>query len=120
MIRQLSISNYETYIFLGNDDEEKNAKRQIIIDVSLRFSQKNNACCSDNIDQTICYSKLIDFIEEKLHGASFNLIEKVAQFLYDEISEYLNDMSISKRIKVIKTSPPVKNLPSVSFTCSDW
>ncbi|MDR0632512.1 MAG: dihydroneopterin aldolase [Holosporaceae bacterium] len=120
MIRQLNISNYETWIILGNDDEEKNAKRSVIIDINIRFSQENNACCSDDIDQTVCYSKLINFIEKKLQGANFNLVEKVSKFLYDEISVYLNDKSVLKRIKVVKTSPPIKNLSSVSFTCSDW
>jgi dihydroneopterin aldolase len=59
-------------------------------------------------------------VDEKLKNADFNLIEKAAQFLYDEISAYLNDETILKRVTVTKSSPPVENLENASFTCSDW
>jgi dihydroneopterin aldolase len=120
MIRQLNIANYETHIVLGNNEYEKHEKRKIIIDISLRFSEKVNACLSDDIDDTVCYAKLINFLEDKLQNAKFNLIERTVQFLYDEISAHLNDESIQKHIKVAKISPPIENLESVSFICSDW
>jgi dihydroneopterin aldolase len=119
MIKQLDM-DYETYIVLGNNDFEQQKKRKIIINVSLRFLKKNNACRSDDINDTICYSQLIDFINQKLQNAKFNLIEKAVKFLYDEITEYLNDETILKSIKITKPDPPVENLKSAAFICSEW
>ncbi|MDR0678190.1 MAG: dihydroneopterin aldolase [Holosporaceae bacterium] len=120
MIKQLNIQNYTTYFTLGNEASEKRRKRKIIIDISLRFLEKNNACISDDIDETVCYSQLLDFIDEKLKNVKFNLLEKVTQFLYEAISEYLDNVSILKRVEVTKPYPPVKNLANASFICSDW
>ncbi|MDR2724345.1 MAG: dihydroneopterin aldolase [Holosporaceae bacterium] len=120
MIKQLNITNYEMYVILGNDDSEKHKKRKVIINICLRFSKKNKACCADDIDETICYAKLINFLDTRLRNAKFNLLERMTQFLYDEISSYLGDSSILKRIEVIKTAPPIDNLGSASFICSDW
>jgi dihydroneopterin aldolase len=120
MIRQLNIIDYKTYFTLGNEDSEKFVKRRVIINISLRFLEKNNACISDNVDETVCYSQLLNFIDEKLENAKFNLLERAAQFLYEIISEYLNDASVLRRVEIIKSYPPVKNLQSASFICSDW
>jgi dihydroneopterin aldolase len=119
MIRQLDIRDYEVYAILGNDAEEKLKKRKVNICISLRFSKKNIACRTDNIENTICYVALVNFLDDKLQNAEFNLIEKMAQFLYDEISAYLNDASILKYVQVTKVAP-IKNLGSASFICADW
>ncbi|MDR2645566.1 MAG: dihydroneopterin aldolase [Holosporaceae bacterium] len=119
MIRQLNIANYETYVILGNDPVEKLEKRNVNVHISLRFSQNNIACRTDNIENTICYAALVNFLDDKLRNAEFNLIEKMAQFLYDEISAYLNNASILKHVQVTKVAP-VKNLGSASFVCADW
>jgi dihydroneopterin aldolase len=120
MLRRLEISDYETRIFLGNNEDEKLERRKVIISISLIFSEKNDACGSDDLGGTVCYSKLLNFVNEKLKDASFNLMERIAQYLYDEISKYLNDVKILKRIEIKKPSPPVENLKSASFICSDW
>ncbi|MDR1982703.1 MAG: dihydroneopterin aldolase [Holosporaceae bacterium] len=120
MIKQLNITNYETYFVLGNNSSEKRKKRKVIINVSLRFPEKNDACNSDSVDDTVCYSQLLAFIDEKLQNAQFNLLERATQFLYEAISEYLNTPSILKRVEIMKPRPPVKNLLDASFICSDW
>ena len=119
MIRQLNIINHEIYVILGDNDFEKHEKRKVVINLCLRFSKKNNACHNDNIDETVCYEKLTNFLDAKLKNTKFNLIERMAQFLYDEVSSYLNDSSILKRIEVIKISP-CTDVKSASFVCSDW
>ncbi|MDR2157834.1 MAG: dihydroneopterin aldolase [Holosporaceae bacterium] len=119
MVRQLNM-RYETDIILGNEDFEKREKRRIIVDICLRFPKKNRACSSDNLGDTICYAQLSNFINDKLQNSDFNLIERVADFLYEEITFYLNDKTILKRIKVAKPEPPVNNLESASFIYSDW
>ncbi|MDR3186893.1 MAG: dihydroneopterin aldolase [Holosporaceae bacterium] len=119
-VRQLNINHHQTYFILGNEALEKLEKRRVIINVSLRFPEKNLACHSDNLADTVCCSELVELMEQKLKGRKFNLVERVAQFLYEEISIFLKNDDILKRVEVIKPAPPVKNVESVSFCCSDW
>ena len=120
MIRQLNLSNFETYFILGCVDFEKNEKRRVLLNISIRFCDDVEACENDALDDTICYASLALFINEKLENASFNLIERAAQFLYAEITNYLGDKKYMKSVEVIKPQPPVTNLESASFVCSDW
>jgi dihydroneopterin aldolase len=119
MIKQLNITGYETCVILGNEDFERREKCRVMIDVSLRFSEENEACKSDNLDDTVCYSNLVIFIEEKLECTEFYLLERITRFLYDEISKNLGS-NVLKYVKVTKIAPPVENLESASFICSDW
>ncbi|MDR2067670.1 MAG: dihydroneopterin aldolase [Holosporaceae bacterium] len=119
-VKQLDINRHQTYFVLGNDVLEKFEKRKVILNVSLRFQEKNDACRSDNLADTVCYSELVGLVESKLKDRKFNLIEKVAQFLYEEISIFLKNDNILKRVEVIKPAPPIKSVESVSFCYSDW
>ncbi|MDR1334100.1 MAG: dihydroneopterin aldolase [Holosporaceae bacterium] len=121
MIRQLNIFNYETYIIIGNDDSERKDRRKVIVDISLRFMNENSACLSDDIGETVCYADLVAFVQEKLQYTKFRLLERITQYLYDEISFYLRDQpDILKYVKITKVAPPVENLKNASFVCSDW
>ena len=130
MQTQLNINNFETYFILGNNPEEKNEKRKVILNVSILF--KNSiivkACENDELKDTICYSTLLKYISGKLESAQFNLIERATQFLYGLIKDYVHEKfsenkidkkNILIRVEVIKPNP-MKNLESASFVCSDW
>lgn len=120
MYKQLNINNYRTYLILGNNEDEKTAKRAVIINISLRFLCDNASCGSDNLKDTVCYAKLLAFLESKLHDLQFNLIERGAQFVYDIICKYVKDDRIQIRVELIKENPSVKGLSSTSFLISDW
>ncbi|MDR1551459.1 MAG: dihydroneopterin aldolase [Holosporaceae bacterium] len=122
MLRQLDIERCGILICLGLDEIEKVTKRMVFIDISLRFPHGNRACQDDQITQTVCYRSLLCHMKEKLTNIEFNLIERVAQFLYDEISGYLDDKSILKRIKITKPTPMGndRKCRETTFTCSDW
>lgn len=120
MYKQLNINNYRTYFILGNNEDEKTAKREVIINISLRFLRNNASCSSDNLKDTVCYGGLLAFLDSKLHDSQFNLVEKAAQFVYDTICEYVKNDEIQIRIELIKENPPVKGLSSASFIISDW
>ncbi|MDR1560827.1 MAG: dihydroneopterin aldolase [Holosporaceae bacterium] len=120
MIRQLNVGSYKAFLILGNNEAEKSVKRSVIINISLRFLDEVVACGNDEIADAVCYFDLIKFIDNKLENKKFNLLERAVQFLYDEISGYLSNNNILKRIEIIKINPPVKNLGKASFICSDW
>jgi dihydroneopterin aldolase len=120
MIKQLNVNGFKFFLVLGYNQSEKFQKSPIIININLRFSEDVSACKNDKIEHTVCYSSLLNFISRKLENKTFNLVECVAQFVYDEISDYLNNDKILKRVEVIKSSTPIANLESASFICSDW
>jgi FolB domain-containing protein len=124
LMKQLNISNYETFFILGNNDYEKEHKRSVILNICIRFP--DSISCNDDINDTICYAKLINFLEEKLSNTRFNLIENAARYVYGCISAYIDDhvpesVHVAKKVEVIKPHPiPDKRLQSVSFVFSDW
>jgi dihydroneopterin aldolase len=124
MLKQLNITGYEIFVTIGNEDFERREKQKIIIDVRLRFAGKNGACGSDDLSETVCYAALVDFIRKKLKDTEFHLMERLTQFLYDEITEYLKkklpDVIVLTYVEVIKAAPPVENLKNASFICADW
>lgn len=134
MYTQLNIKNFETYFVLGNNPDEKLGKRRVMLNISIRFPENAvTACSNDNLSDTICYSALLEFISEKLQAAEFNLIEKACGFLYKIVSDYVKNWAAEKfsadnvngkkfliRVEVEKPAPPVENLQSASFVCSDW
>jgi FolB domain-containing protein len=126
----LNINNYEAFFVLGADPEEKLAPRRVVINISIRFladadaDANANACNYDDIKDTVCYRSLLSFLDKKLEGAGFNLLEKATQYLYDALVEYLKlnwNQVFSCRVEVMKPSPlPHRPLESASFICSDW
>ncbi|GHU11354.1 hypothetical protein FACS189449_02650 [Alphaproteobacteria bacterium] len=121
MIRQLSISHYEAHLILGNDEHERRTRRPVIININLRFPDDFPACGDDNIEGTVCYCSLLNFIEKNLEDKKFWLIERVAEYLYEIVSEYVGRSNVLKKIEVIKPHPiSDKSLESSSFVCSDW
>ena len=127
MYTELKINNFETCFILGNNPEEKIAKRKVILNIIIRFpDQTLRACSTDDLSNTISYSGLLKYINKKSENANFNLIEKAAKFIYDITLDYIKSSldtdpeKIMLHVEVIKPNPPVKNLESASFVCSDF
>lgn len=119
MLKELHLNNYEAEFILGNNDSEKYSSRAVIVNIWIRFNDRNDACSSDNLCDTICYSSLIKFLEEKLRGVNFNLIEYASKFVYDAIGEFVKNESVLKRVEIVKKKP-LNKLQSATFLCSDW
>jgi FolB domain-containing protein len=120
VVRQLNINSYKVYIILGNNECERHDKRLVILNISLRFLDsvvKNH----DDLKNTVCYDSLLNFIDKKLKNTQFRLVEGVAEYIYDMISEYVKNENILKRVEIIKPYPLLEDkLENSSFICSDW
>jgi FolB domain-containing protein len=121
MIRQLNINSYKTHIILGNNDYERYSKRPVVLNICLRFSDDDVKKDPDDLENTVCYDSLLHFIDKKLENTGFKLIEGVAKYVYDIVSEYIKIGNVLKRVEIIKPCPLGKNnLESSSFIYSDW
>lgn len=145
MYSQLNINGYHSAFILGNNPEEKLKKCEVIINISLRFIGQNSSCETDNLENTICYAKLLKFIDKKLLNAQFNLIERATSFVFKCLGEYLDQYcdlktkgfkKVLKKLELIKVEPAIHGfasnqnsliptefqtyLESASFVISDW
>jgi dihydroneopterin aldolase len=112
---------------LGNNADEQNRRRRVLINVAVRIPDGVcQACVSDQLDQTICYAGIADFIDDIFATRKFNLLEKATQFLYDALSTYLHQriggkkQCLQQRVEILKPSSFRDRPGDASFMCSDW
>ena len=75
---EILISNITVPTICGVNDWEKKAKRNLIIDIKVRFFSKK-AGNSDDILDTVDYDALTSLVVNYISNNSFNLIESVAE-----------------------------------------
>lgn len=114
---ELKISNYKTFIFLGYYEWEQQKKRPVILDIHILFKEPPSGCFNDQLQDTVCYSCLIQKIEQTIGDKRFKLIEHVAQIIFSTIKSVVQD-SCTIFVEVSKTAP-IKNLGKASFKISE-
>ncbi|OGT41652.1 MAG: hypothetical protein A3F42_08590 [Gammaproteobacteria bacterium RIFCSPHIGHO2_12_FULL_37_34] len=114
----LSIYNLELPLYLGWLENERLNKQTVVLDVNITFLSPPKACVTDQLDDTVCYSKLINKIRDHLTIKKFNLIEHVCHEVYQLIKSIIPTQST---VTVTITKQP--NIPNfsgkVSFRYSD-
>jgi FolB domain-containing protein len=116
---ELYIRGYKTRIILGNAMCEQEEPREIIMNISFRWSSGPYACQSDDLKDTICYDSLLKTVKNALDGHIFHLVERFAQYVYDIIHASVGK-DVAVRVEVVKPHPPIEGVQEVSFVCSDW
>lgn len=84
----LSLNGLRLSVFLGVYPEEKLQKQTVRIDAQIRFSEPPSGCCTDRLEDTYCYDKVIAFLKEKLAGRRFQLIENFTKTLYELLKSH--------------------------------
>ena len=98
----------------GWHDHEKNKPQKFSISVELDVETK--AGQSDQLHDTVNWSEIRDQITSTVEGNSFNLIEKLAQTIADEL---LQDHKIKKAtVAVDKLEAFASGVPGVRVTSS--
>jgi len=118
---KLSILDCRIWIHLGCSEEEKFHPQLVSFDIDLFFKAIPIGASSDNIEDTICYLKLTEIINNFCQNKRFNLIEYLTYDIYKIIVSSIDQNSLLSLIKVTakKISPPVPNIHGgVSFTYS--
>ncbi|MFK8040450.1 MAG: dihydroneopterin aldolase [Rickettsiaceae bacterium] len=122
IVGNLTISDIRFWIHLGNSKEERSILQPISIDIDLSFLATCKASDTDDINDGVCYEKLVLFIKQTIHDHQFNLIERCAKYLHNQIVEYLdrqNCKDVEAKVVVHKINIPVENIHgSVSFSYS--
>ena len=96
---------------LGCTKEEKLFTHLVSIDIDLFFHPI--AVTTDRVEDTICYRKIVEHIQEYVQDKKFNLIEYLARSLHRSICVLIEKEghSISDlHITVHKVNPPVPGI----------
>ncbi len=105
----LSVARHLLMIKLGCTAKERICPQEVQISFKIHFKYPPEAVLSDRLQDTFCYSELIGKIEKFCEGKEYNLVEKLAQDIFNLIEEFTgNEFLIN--LEVHKVNPPIKNL----------
>jgi len=100
---EITLSGLEFFGFHGCFPSEKTHGQLFIIDVNMRISLKE-AGKSDDLNDTIDYTKVVEVVKNIVEGESKNLIESIAETIAGEI---LNKFEKVKEVTVTAHKPHV-------------
>ena len=93
------------YGYHGVNPEEKALGQSYIVDLTAEVALTKPGQ-SDNIDDTVSYTRMYRLAREVMEGASRNLLESLAQSLADRLLAELPIAAVEVTVK--KPHPPVK------------
>jgi dihydroneopterin aldolase len=102
---KIVIKGLHCSVRVGVRKEEQEVRRNCEVDVTLSYDL-SRAGRTDNLDDTVNYSKVIDLILEDSAKVQFKLLEAFAYYLFEEIFKRTAAERIHLRVK--KMNPPIE------------
>ena len=90
---------------VGVKKEEQEVKRNCELDFWIYFDL-SAAGKTDDLDQTVNYSKIIDIVQKLSQTVQYKLLEAFAYRLFEEI--FKNTAARRVRLRVKKMNPPIE------------
>ena len=116
MNSEISVNGIRCYAYHGCLEEERKIGAEYVVDVKIKnlYAEANT---SDNIIDTVDYSKVYDLVVEEMKVPS-HLIEHVCARIIRRLHEISGKNKIT--VSVTKINPPVNgDLKEASYTLSD-
>lgn len=103
---KIIINNLNIYAYHGVNEEEKQNGQNFYLDITA-YLDLSLPCVSDNVEDTVSYSKMIKKIVPAFTAEKYDLIEKAAQTVADCL---LDSFEAIKAVDVTLKKPeaPVK------------
>ncbi len=86
-------------------EQERLSPQRFIVDLELALDL-SVPCASDLIDDTVDYSKVIDLVTEIVSNNSYNLIERLAESVAEQLLEL--ELVETVRVRVSKPQAPIE------------
>jgi dihydroneopterin aldolase len=102
---RIVIKGLHCSVRLGVKKEEQEVRRNCEVDLAIYFDL-SAAGRTDDLDQTVNYSKVIDMIQDISQKAQYKLMESFAYRLFEEIFERTAARKVHLRVK--KMNPPIE------------
>jgi len=111
---KIKIKNLNLFGYHGIKKKEKTDGQNFCFNIEIFFDSRNISD-SDNLEDTVNYSKVIKILKDINNSSSFNLLETLSQKIAVEIMK-ISPLMEKVSVEVEKTSPPIKeNLESVGI-----
>ncbi len=102
------INDLRIWIHLGCGEAEKENAQLVSFNIELIFKTPPGSLITDNLDDTVCYLKLTQAIQNLCKERRFNLIEHLAHEVSQTLVTLLTGKNIAElKIAVHKLAPPV-------------
>ena len=95
---KIILSGMVFYGFHGVNAEEKKLGQRFIVDLKVEYDLRS-AGASDDLADTINYSRLYDTVKEAVEGPSFNLLEAVSERIASNVLERFPAQSVLVRLE---------------------
>ncbi len=103
---KIIVQGLEIFAYHGVNEEEKEHGQRFLVDIVL-YVNINKACRSDNVEDTVSYSKVIKTVKRAFTAEKYNLLEKCAQVTADAILDEFSEV-YKAEITVKKPEAPIK------------
>lgn len=84
----LTIKGLEVQTHLGWPEKERLKQQTVVLDIEVTLPEPPAACYTDKLEDTVCYSALVNEIHEKISPRHFFLIEYLSAELYQLIKPF--------------------------------
>lgn len=116
---QLTVRGIKLAIHLGCTADERLKPQAVEIDVSIRFDPPPRGMVTDRLEDTVCYSTLVDAIKAVVAGREFSLVEYLATEIFHALRQIVEPPN-KLRVRVLKVAPPIPELTrGAEFTVGD-
>lgn len=103
---KIIINNLHIYAYHGVNPEEKEEGQNFYLDI-VCFADLRTAGQTDDLNETVNYSKIIKAVTKVFTDAKYDLIERAAQVVADCVLENFEKVQ-SVRVTLKKPEAPVK------------
>lgn len=114
-----AIRNLKVSVYLGVYDEERERPVEIPVTIELAMNYAPKGQISDDLVDTMDYSKICTKVTEGVSGKVFNLIERLVGAVYEEVKEIL-PAGIYLRVSAVKEIIPAPwNCEGIKYSYTD-
>ncbi len=111
---KININGVATKTIIGCYDYERNKEQDVLIDICIEL-YPGNWIEPDNLETTVDYDKVVDFIQVLVPNTNYNLLESLSEHISEEL---LKQYPLIKVAHVVVTKPNICGVKARHITVS--
>ncbi|NRA74283.1 MAG: dihydroneopterin aldolase [Rickettsiales bacterium] len=110
---KLIISKLSLPVYLGCHDYERKEKQNVLVTIEISFKNIPIGVNTDQLEDTICYSMLVEHIQKFVENKKFNLIEKFAKDIHKCVYMFLATLHYPVSLIKVIVHKKVASIPAI-------
>ena len=107
--RKLELKAYLIDVYLGASEHERKSLQKVSVSLEFFLSHGFKAESTDQLEDALCYKKILEEVDRVVKHKKFSLIEKIASEISQCLKPFLPVQS-EFIVHVKKIKPPLANL----------